>query len=108
MYRKRTIIKAGIDAEVKIIQRWNGFRPDYRLLLGHFYADLVGQNQQRYRQQQQRLSRNSEIRKTTKGQDYGPIEWIETLLQTPIDDYRKHTRDLIVVPYLVVRRGNDR
>jgi hypothetical protein len=28
------------DAEVTIIQRWEGYRPDYRLLLGHFYADL--------------------------------------------------------------------
>jgi hypothetical protein len=28
------------DAEVTIIQRWEGYRPDYRVLLGHFYADL--------------------------------------------------------------------
>ena len=39
------------------------------------------------------------------GFDYGPIAWIELLLQTPIDDYRKHARDLILVPYLVIRRG---
>ena len=32
----------GIDAEVKILQKWDGFRPDYRLLIGSFYADLVG------------------------------------------------------------------
>jgi hypothetical protein len=32
---------AGIDAEVKILQRWDGRRPDYRLLLGSFYASLV-------------------------------------------------------------------
>lgn len=37
--------------------------------------------------------------------DYGPIDWIEKLLQTPIDDYRKRARDLILVPYLIVRRG---
>jgi hypothetical protein len=33
------------------------------------------------------------------------IPWIEKLLQTPIDDYSKHARDLILVPYLVVRKG---
>lgn len=33
------------------------------------------------------------------------IPWIERLLLTPIADYRKHARDLILVPYLVVRRG---
>jgi hypothetical protein len=39
------------------------------------------------------------------GLDYGPVEWIEKLLQTPLDDFRKRTRDLILVPYLVVIRG---
>ena len=39
------------------------------------------------------------------GIDYGPIAWIEKLLQTPIDDYRYHSRNLILVPYLVLRRG---
>ena len=39
------------------------------------------------------------------GVDYGPISWIEKLLRTPIDDFRKRSRDLILVPYLVVRRG---
>jgi hypothetical protein len=28
------------DAEDTIIERWEVYRPDYRLLLGHFYADL--------------------------------------------------------------------
>ena len=37
---------AGIDAEVKIIQKWDGHRPDYRLLIGSFYADLAGRKKQ--------------------------------------------------------------
>ncbi|HKG71450.1 MAG TPA: hypothetical protein VKA87_06095 [Nitrososphaeraceae archaeon] len=36
---------------------------------------------------------------------YGPLPWIEKLLQTLIEDYRKRSRDLILVPYLVFRRG---
>lgn len=39
------------------------------------------------------------------GCDYGPVSWIERLLQTPIEDHRKHTRDLILVPYLLLKRG---
>lgn len=39
------------------------------------------------------------------GSDYGPIAWIEELLQTPIGDFRKRSRDLILVPYLIIRRG---
>jgi Primase X len=45
------------------------------------------------------------VKNYAPGVDYGPIGWIEKLLQTPIDDFRKRSRDLILVPYLVVRRG---
>lgn len=86
---------AGIDPEVKILQRWDGHRPDYRLLLGSFYADLVGQ-----KSFQSVASKNLE----SIG-DMNKIFWIEKLLQTPIEDYRKRARDLIIIPYLVVRRG---
>lgn len=37
--------------------------------------------------------------------NYGYQSWIEKLLDTPIDDYRKRSRDLILVPYFVVRKG---
>jgi hypothetical protein len=86
-----------IDAEVKIIRRWDGYRPDHKLLIGGFYADLVGKQTQRKNEGASSI--------LTNGVDYGPISWIEKLLQTPIEDFRKRTRDLILVPYLVVRRG---
>lgn len=89
--------EAGIDAEVKILQEWDGHRPDYRLLLGSFYADLVGKQQCKVSRIREPFS-SSEL----KGE---AIHWIEKLLQTPIDDYRKHARDLILVPYIVLRRG---
>jgi hypothetical protein len=95
--------EAGIDAEVKIIQKWDGYRPDYKLLIGSFYVDLVGKKQaQRLQQQNTSLSIPSGY---SSGIDYGPIAWIDKLLQTPIDDFRKRSRDLILVPYIVVRRG---
>jgi hypothetical protein len=88
---------AGVDAEVKIIQRWDGHRPDYWLLLGSFYAYLVG------RQRERQISCKTLLPDDdSKGE---VIPWIEKLLQTPIEDYRKHARDLIIIPYLVVRRG---
>jgi hypothetical protein len=91
--------EAAIDSEVKILQKWNGFRPDYKLIIGHFYVDLRG----RYEEE---LSKYQGIvRNYISGHDLGPIGWIEKLLQTPIDDFRKRSRDLILVPYLVVRRG---
>jgi hypothetical protein len=91
--------EAGIDAEVKIIQKWDGYRPDYILLRGSFYAYLVGERERE-------LSRYQDAAKNyASGVDYGPISWIEKLLQTPTDDFRKRSRDVILVPYLVVRRG---
>jgi hypothetical protein len=84
--------EGSLDPEVKIIQKWDGHRPDYRLLLGSFYADLVGQ----YKPMERSIDHITG----------DSIWWIEKLLlQTPIEDYRKRARDLIIVPYLVVRKG---
>jgi hypothetical protein len=92
-----------LDPEVKIIQKWDGHRPDYRLILGSFYAELVGRRQQQRRRFQSAVvscfhGDNNNIGQTT-------TSWIEKLLRTPVEDYRKRVRDLILVPYLVVRRG---
>jgi hypothetical protein len=94
---------ADIDSEVKIIQKWDGHRPDYRLLIGSFYADLVGQRQIFFRSVRNKRRRSFGIQKDHR--DTVIISWIEKLLQTPIEDYRKHARDLIIIPYLVVSRG---
>jgi hypothetical protein len=99
---------AGTDPEVKIIQKWDGYRPDYRLFIGSFYADLVDQY---YKQRQQRWKKLSKQFQPQQKYDNSrsstgiPEPYIDKLLQTPIEDYRKHGRDLILVPYLVVRRG---
>jgi hypothetical protein len=98
---------AGTDAEVKILQKWNGHRPDYKLLIGSFYANLIAKNQQLYREYKQ-LSKSPNVVNAHFGISNNPgggdIWWIEKLLQTPIDDYRKCARDLILVPYLVLRK----
>ncbi len=81
------------------MQRWDGYRPDFRLLVGSFYAYLVGTNNNGLL-----LSRSGVITPEVRAPGV-PELWIEKLLQTPIDDYRKHARDLILIPYLVVRKG---
>jgi hypothetical protein len=90
----------GLDPEVKIIQRWNKYRPDYRLLIGDFHADLVGKQQHRSHGMS-----SSSVKCNNIADSEITTPWIERLLQTPIEDYRKHARDLILVPYLVVQRG---
>jgi hypothetical protein len=89
----------GLDPQVKIIQKWDGQRPDYRLLIGSFHADLI-EHQQRQQARKGHINNrplHSDVPKT--------IAWIEKLIQTPIVDYRKHAANLIIIPYLVVCRG---
>jgi hypothetical protein len=93
----------GTDPQVKIIQKWDGHRPDYRLLLGSFYAYLVGE-----RERERIAAAHAAVLVAPhygNGQAH-EIAWIERLLlQTSIDDYRKHACNLIIVPYLVLRKG---
>ena len=94
----------GTDAEVKIIQKWDGYSPDYKLLIGSFQSYLVGEHEKERSRYQDAVAAAA-TKNYSPGVDYGPIGWIDKLLQTPIDDFRKRSRDLILVPYLVVRRG---
>ena len=89
----------GVDPEVKIFQKWDGHRPDYRLLIGSFHADLIEQ------QQRQRARTDLSNNRPSNSDAPKTIPWIEKLLQTPIGDYRKHGANLIIIPYLVVCRG---
>jgi hypothetical protein len=95
----------GLDPEVKIIQECDGHRPDYRLLIGGFYADLVGRY---HHHDTQRIWTSTSISANNNINNYNnntTIPWIEKLLQTPIEDYRKHASNLVIIPYLVVCRG---
>jgi hypothetical protein len=101
---------AGVDPKVKILQRWDGHRPSYKLLLGSFYADLISKNMPTYREIQKRQKMRSfgipsDVSSRTISWQAPITWWIEKLLQTPIEDYRKRARDLILVPYLVVRKS---
>jgi len=82
--------------EVKIYQRWDGYRPPISLLLGSFHAYLVDQ-----KIKEMKLKKKIEKRYgSTVGQS-NSILWIETLLKTPIEDYRKNAIALILAPYLI-------
>ncbi|MDQ3970014.1 MAG: hypothetical protein M3275_16650 [Thermoproteota archaeon] len=100
----------GLPPEVKVLQKWNGYRPSYRLLLVSFYADLISKNMPTYREIQKQKKQQKE---KNPARAYTHVSarvdsttwWIEKLFQLPIKDYRKRARDLILVPYLIVRRG---
>ncbi len=84
-------INSKYNEEVKIIQRWDGFRPKVNPLYYHFYIYLADKKLKEFNMQ------------TNKTESYrgNTITWIEKLLQTPIDDYRKNAVNLILAPYLI-------
>ena len=89
---------------VRIIQRWNGYRPSIKLLLEDFYVYLSGQRLAELEEKKSSNSVKPELHKQfPKGGSN--IHWIERLLQTPISDYRKLAIWHILIPYLMNIRG---
>ena len=89
-------ILEGKDPEVRIIQRWEGYRPKINLLLGSFHAYLVDESIK----ESQRHKQLEKYRKKY-ATNVNDIKWIEILLETPISDYRKNAINLILAPYLI-------
>ena len=84
------------NSEVKIFQKWDGYRPSINLLLGTFHAFLVDQ-----KIKEMKLKKRIEKRYGKAGYHNNVIPWIESLLEIPIDDYRKNAIGLILAPYLI-------
>lgn len=82
--------------KVRIIQEWDGYRPPINLLLGTFHTYLVDQ-----KMKEMKLKKRIEQRFGLKEGQSHSLSWIETLLQTPISDFRKNAIGLILAPYLI-------
>ena len=80
--------------EVTIMQEWDGNRPDIISLLGIFYSRLA--TRKIIAEKSQRS-----ISKFRADNNSNKINWIEILLKTPLDDYRKTIVNLILAPYLI-------
>jgi len=86
---------------VEINQKWDGYRPPISLLFESFHTYLIDQKYNELKLQkrlQKRYGFNAE-------EPNNSVYWIEILLETPIDDYRKNTVGLILAPYLINIRG---
>lgn len=92
----------GKDAEVKIVKKFDTLAipkidsnliREFRLYL----ADLDIRN----KSEASKVRRNKNFQYTSNMIPQSYV-WIETLLQTPISDHRKHTLELVIAPYLIV------
>jgi hypothetical protein len=79
---------------VKIIQQWNGIRPNMILLIGSFHAHLVNQKMKNKRRQYQKYDVQTGVAPAT-------MHWIEKLLTMSTPDYRKYCIWRILAPYLI-------
>jgi hypothetical protein len=92
---------AGGDPEVKIIHRWDGIRAKVtKRMLTEFYTHLVSEKIKEIERSASN-SKNRAIWSSHANVNHAEIRWIENLLHTAIADYRKHTIDLILAPYLI-------
>jgi hypothetical protein len=119
-------------AEVKIEQRWDGVtRPHILFLLGAFYRDLgdsyrkqARKQAKAYRVKSQAMAAQMALYRTLNkmpvadhiaAQAFGEgahsqyahtkYWYIDKLLQTPLEDFRKRSVDLLLAPFLITVKG---
>ncbi len=87
--------------EVKIIQKWDGNTPSIKWINEDFRHYLIQKRidkiKEKGKSQKKFLSSHIHNNKSNNQK----IGWIENLLQTPVEDYRKFCLWRIVIPYLV-------
>jgi hypothetical protein len=106
---KGRIVDISPAAEVRIAhgRYWDGCKPSIKPLLPECYIWLQDAAERD-------LDRQTEIRKywgckdRKKAGTTNTIGWIENLLNSPLDDYRKYLLKFILAPYLMNKRGLSR
>ena len=93
---------ADSSTQVKIIQKWDGIRPKFNPLLNDFNIWLADKKLKQITIQQKFLKKK--VIPDHLNRKGNSIPWIEKLLRTPIDDYRKNAIWRILAPYLINKR----
>jgi hypothetical protein len=103
-------INSKYNTKVKIVQKWNGIKPPLpRELLEDFRTYLIQKKIEENKQRQKMLRLKRQHNNSNNHNYTHYYEWIEKLLQTPIEDFRKLVLWRILCPYLinVKRLSND-
>lgn len=84
--------------EIKAIQKWDGNRPAINYVLRDFRRHLI---QKRIDARRALKSGSRSSVSTIESSEPKTVSWIEKLLSTPIEDYRKYCIWRILCPYLI-------
>jgi hypothetical protein len=91
-------INSKYNTKVTIVQEWNGIRAHIsREFIEDFRTYLIQKKIDQQKQRQKILVERSKNKVSTANY----YIWIENLLNTPIEDYRKLVIDLVLAPYLI-------
>ena len=97
----KCVAKEQQDAEVKIIQKWDGVRPSIQLLLRDFRRWLI----QKKIDDMEELKKQEKFQMTVSNKSQertNTIKWIEkVILGHPLSDHRKYIIWRILSPYLL-------
>jgi hypothetical protein len=83
---------------VKVIQKWDKFRPEINYLLSGFTRYIINEKYQELLQKKKQHQKRANYQSINTPVE---ISWIEYLLKTPIRDHRKYCIWRILVPYLL-------
>jgi hypothetical protein len=97
-------VSKGQDAEVKIIQKWDGNRPSIQLLLREFRRWLTQKRIDDMEQLKKQEEKHAKFQMTVyrSQESANTIKWIEKgILEHPLSDHRKYIIWRILSPYLL-------
>ena len=103
----KCIVKKDQDAEVKIVQKWDGKRPSIQPLLQDFRRWLIQKRiddmeEQKKQQEKKRRTSYQIITSQNQSKVITKIKWIEKgILEHPLPDHRKYIIWRILSPYLL-------
>lgn len=102
----RKIVNISSESEVKIVQRWDGCRANFRWLLKDYWIYLIQERNneilKRTHDEQKRLKfERGYPNYIIDNQQTSKIDWIESLYAKPLDDFRKYCIWRIFTPYLM-------
>jgi hypothetical protein len=87
-------------AQVRIVQEWDGKKPAIQWVTDDFRDYLIQKRIDEIEKKEKEMKLKKAATSYNK-LDTQKIEWIENLIHTPIEDYRKYCLWAILIPYLV-------
>jgi hypothetical protein len=85
---------------VRIVQKWDGNAPNIRWIVSDFFDYLIDLRNEVIEEKKRSAKLKPSISSFT-GSSTVKIDWIERLIETPIEDYRKYCLWSILCPYLI-------